>query len=210
VLFADNRFDRLRSLVSRLNESERFEAVADAREDCTFMGLIGKHRPDIVLHDFPGEEECGIPVLEELSRLYNGNIKAVAITECTDFAAIVAFIVHGGWGYVLKSCPEEEILDAIRSVAEGKPFICPHIGWKSLQDISAAAPPFHPSLMKNLPDYVRRLAPSFRKGETLEEIADTFCISVKSAKLYRQTAMKTLGVHTVADLQRGLLLSKLE
>ncbi len=110
----------------RLHDDSWFEVLAADADDCTIAALVGMHRPDIVVYGFPVTPR-GIPSLAGILRLFGDEVRAIALTDCAEWDTAQLFLRSGGWGYVGKSCPESEIHDAIRSVARGIPFLCPHL-----------------------------------------------------------------------------------
>ncbi len=211
VLLAGDPFDRLKRLASHLNANTAFEAVAvplSVPDGNAVVSLISHHRPDIVLYNFPGAEKS-ISSLAEIVRLF-GEVRAVALTDCTDMAVALAFVSSGGWGYLLKRCSDEEILAAIHRVASGEKTFCPVMGWEVLSSISAESPPFSSTLLEKLPGHLRRIILGIQNEDTPEEIAEKYCISPKSARLYRQKIMEILGVHSVVELQRRLKVTRLK
>jgi two-component system, NarL family, response regulator NreC len=130
VLLADTPFRRMELFAECLNHDPAFRAVPVDAENRSVPGLIGLHAPDIVLYDFLSHESKDIPLLQDISGLLPGRVKAIAFTDCTDMASIFSFITAGGYGYVLKSAPDEEILLAIRRVQAGVNHFSSILGWK--------------------------------------------------------------------------------
>jgi DNA-binding NarL/FixJ family response regulator len=77
VLLIDSQHDSMEHLASRLNEDAQFEVIALPGDDRTLFGLIGLHRPDIVVYDFLSGERGGITLMESITELFGESVKKI-------------------------------------------------------------------------------------------------------------------------------------
>lgn len=119
-------------------------------------------------------------------------------------------LAAGANGYVLKSSADRDLITAIRTVAEGKPYttveICSQKTSETAVDIDTAVPCELAMLSPREMEVLRQVA----RGLTNREIADGLFLSVKTVESYRARLMAKLRLKSRADLvhfsiQHGLL-----
>jgi two-component system, NarL family, nitrate/nitrite response regulator NarL len=98
-------------------------------------------------------------------------------------------------GYVLKSQSSSELLDAIRTVAIGIPYVAPEIVEKLASDDSSAKTE---ALSRREHDVCRQLVSGYRS----RAIARNLSISLKTVETHRASINRKLAVTTTADLIR--------
>jgi DNA-binding NarL/FixJ family response regulator len=80
--------------------------------------IIETGLPDIVLLDIEMPVMDGFQTFDELTRLY-GSIKVIALSMYKDDGYISKMILSGVSGYILKNVQPEDLIEAIKSVADG-------------------------------------------------------------------------------------------
>lgn len=110
-------------------------------------------------------------------------------------------LAAGALGYVLKASPTSDVLEAIRSVHEGKYFLSSKINdqiiytylknQKRKPDITGY------NLLSEREQQVFRL---LVEGRETSETADILCISLKTVKKHRANIMKKLNIHNMVEL----------
>ncbi|MDR1555481.1 MAG: response regulator transcription factor [Tannerellaceae bacterium] len=82
--------------------------------------------PDVLLLDINMPDESGIVFCEEMRKQYQ-RMKIIALTEHNEYSCVMSMLENGASGYIVKTEAVREILEAIRSVMEGKEYISPEI-----------------------------------------------------------------------------------
>ncbi len=82
-------------------------------------------RPDVVIVDLamPGGMD-GIQTTQHLVQAYP-EVRVIALTASTDDARMAAVLRAGAFGYIRKDADPELLLQAVRCVANGRPFVDP-------------------------------------------------------------------------------------
>jgi DNA-binding NarL/FixJ family response regulator len=106
----------------------------------------------------------------------------------------------GALGYVLKASAGEELVAAIREVAQGRAYLSSLIA-KDLIDVFLEAKNPAPGdegglLTSRQRDVLQLVA----EGRTMKEVASILNISQRTAESHKYEIMKTLGVNTTAAL----------
>ncbi|MEZ4737230.1 MAG: response regulator transcription factor [Caldilineaceae bacterium] len=166
--------------------------------------------PDVIVMDISMPEMDGL----EATRRIRASLPACHILILTVHAQeryLFPVLKAGGAGYVLKSTVDTELLDAIRTVAEGGAFLYPSATKLLLEDYlthlhGATAHDDYESLSEREREVLKLLA----LGHTAKEVADKLALSQKTVETYRVRIMEKLNLHSRVDLvqyalARGLL-----
>jgi two-component system response regulator NreC len=106
----------------------------------------------------------------------------------------------GAAGYVLKEAADDELVDAVRRVAEGATYLNPRLG-----AILAAAPPEPAGPPDDLTEREVEVLRLIALGHTNAEIAQTLFLSVRTVESHRAHIQQKLGRSTRAELVRYAL-----
>lgn len=104
----------------------------------------------------------------------------------------------GALGYVTKGCPANELFEAIRTVAQGKPFVSNEVSRKmTLARLSGIDPD---SPFSTLSRREMQVLLMITQGRKTQEISDSLCLSPKTVSTYRHRLFGKLNVETDVDL----------
>jgi DNA-binding NarL/FixJ family response regulator len=181
----------LRRLLETRAGTEILEA-ADAREA---LALLRAQRPDLVLLDL---NLPGMGGLELLRRLLAEEpaLRVLVLSMHTEPLYAARALQQGASGYVSKNAAPEELLTAIRRIAEHGRYIEAEIA-QALALQSTAGPPL-PQLSARDIELLRLLA----EGRSLSEIAAALGLGYKTVANALSQIKAKLGLGRTADLVR--------
>lgn len=142
--------------------------VASGGEALTSLPRV---RPDVVLMDLRMPEMDGVDAIVAL-RAAEPNVKILVLTNYQMDEDVFNALQAGALGYLVKSAPQEEVINAIRIVTQGKLCIPPAIAAKLAERIS------HSALSPREVEVLQFVA----KGLTNKEIGSILFISDKTAR----------------------------
>ena len=183
----------LRRLLSSDPQIEIWEAASGKEA----LSIFKARRPDLVVLDL---NLPGIGGLEVIGRLKVEDIAVrILVLSVHDNALYVTRAMQAGaTGYVSKSAAPDEILEAIKRVAAGRPFIEHGIAQElALLNISRSSDPLKELSRRDL-GILRLLG----NGCTLVQIAETMGVSHKTIVNNCTQIKAKLGVERTADLIR--------
>lgn len=177
--------------------------VADAEEG---WELLRTHSADVVVSDLdlPGESgrQFALRVLEQ------DPAQGVIILSYRVEPSEVQFLVEAGVrGYVPKSAPAEELIQAVRAVAQGQHLFAPQAATALAESVrNRNGDKLNPlSLRQTL------ILQQMAKGKTTREIADEMCLSPKTVEKYRSEILRRLNCkNQVQALEMGRRLQLLQ
>ena len=148
-------------------------------------------RPDVVLMDVNMPGLNGIAATREILERRPG-IGVLIVTMLEDDDSVFAAMRAGALGYVLKGAQQEEILRAIRAVANGEAIFGPGIARRVMGLFSApkAVPQAFPDLTEREEEILARIA----RGQSNAEISDELFLSLKTVQNHVSNVFRKLQV----------------
>jgi DNA-binding NarL/FixJ family response regulator len=166
--------------------------VGLAKDGEQAIALATTLRPDVLLLDLGLPRLDGLGVLEALSRAQLPT-RVLVVTARLDEPSIRAALSLGAAGYLPKNENSDELLLAIRRVAQGKRYVSAEIARLFVPDAQAEAP--------------ARLTPSettilqmVGAGLTSKEISQQLGISEATARKHRENMRRKLGIRNSAEM----------
>ena len=135
LLVVDDQTVVREGLVAILANYSDIEVVGQAADGIQAIELIQKYKPDVVLLDMVMPNQDGletIPKIRKISPLTH----ILVVTGFDENDRVYQAIKSGALGYILKDATREQLLQAVRDVADGKPSLQPSIAIKLIQEIN--------------------------------------------------------------------------
>jgi DNA-binding NarL/FixJ family response regulator len=175
-----------------------FEVVGTAADGVDLVAIAQRLRPDVIVADISMPLLSGIEAVRRI-RATNRFVKVVFLTMHPDVIYVSEAFLAGASGYVLKSSAGSEILTAVREALGGRRYITATIDRAAVdaqiqRDLSSRDP--FPGVPPRQREVVRMVA----EGRSTKQIAEILAISARTVEFHRYRAMKSLGVHSVAEL----------
>jgi DNA-binding NarL/FixJ family response regulator len=117
----------------------------------------------------------------------------------------------GARGYVLKSDPASNLVEAVTALRQHKPFFAPAISETLLENYLKAGPPADRQAAPRsyLSSREREVVQLLAEGKSNKEVAAALGISVKTAETHRTNIMRKLRLHSIIELVRYAIRNKL-
>jgi DNA-binding NarL/FixJ family response regulator len=109
-------------LKAALEVEDDFSVVAEASNGRDAIDKARAHHPDIVLMDVRMDGIDGIEACREIRNELPGT-KVLMLTSFAEEETVVAALLAGAAGYVLKNVARARLLEALRSVARGESLL---------------------------------------------------------------------------------------
>jgi DNA-binding NarL/FixJ family response regulator len=190
--------DGIRAILSR---NADFRVVGEAETGADAILFIKKNRPDLVLMDIGLPGLNGVETTAEILR-HHPECKIVILSMYDDENSVVGAIRSGARGFVLKKVSDNDLVEALRTVARGGAYLSPQVSDRLLARIQKGdleAKPAPAALSGLSPREVQVLR-MVAEGKTSKEIAVLLDLREQTVRSYRKTMMKKLGVNNVAGL----------
>jgi two-component system response regulator NreC len=184
-----------------LERQEDIEVVGEAgnAKDALFRARALK--PDVILLDVVMPGESGIEVLPRLLE-ESPETKVLVLSMQDDPSYVREAFAAGAQGYVLKEAADDEVVSAVREIANGGRYVHPTLGARM---VAADAEERAAAEADPLSDREREVLRLLALGHTNQEMAEKLYISVRTAESHRAHIMQKLRLSTRAELVRYAL-----
>lgn len=157
-------------------------------------------RPDVIVLDISMPDLNGLDLLVLLPRV-SPTSRVVVLSFHREPMMVQRAISSGAMGYVAKTAPVGELLDAIRTVCSGRSYLSSHIesvGRSAANQVAEAKQQPY-DLLSEREQQVFRLVV---QGKTNQQIGELLCISHRTVEKHRAALMHKLGIKDIAALMR--------
>jgi DNA-binding NarL/FixJ family response regulator len=183
-------------LKTLLKSEPTFEVVGEASEGFQAVEMVEKLKPDVLLLDLRIPKLHGVEVLRQLRD--QDHTRILVVSMLSDEPYILEALKNGATGYVLKDCTFTELVQAIRTVANGGQHLGEALRQKAMTaTLKRLVPGGRGPQLTKRELLVLELA---SEGKTSSEIASALFISRRTAEAHRANLMKKLGLKTQTDL----------
>lgn len=183
-----------------LSDSPDISVVAMASSGEEALQFVKEKNPDIVLMDI---KMPGIGGLEATRKCmhHNEHLGIIALTACIEEPFPTKVLQAGAKGYLSKNTTLEQLVTAIRMVANGKQYIDSDIAQKmALKAIHPAVVDSKTGDFNHLSEREMQVLLMVSNGQTVQAISHQLCLSPKTVNGYRYKLFKKLKVLTDVDL----------
>ncbi|MTD46076.1 response regulator [Conexibacter sp. W3-3-2] len=191
----------VRSGLRLLLEAEPdFAVLSEAADVDGMLRAVLGHKPDVLVLDLnmPGTTSSldAIPGVGERSP----GTRTVILTMQDDPEYARRALRAGACGYVLKEAADTELVEAVRSAAEGRTYLTPSLGARL-----ATLPETPQGPPDDLSPREREVLRLIALGHTNPEIAQQLFLSVRTVETHRTHVQQKLGRSSRAELVRYAL-----
>ena len=195
VLIADDHQLFREGLTNLLADAADIEVIAQAENGQEVLEKVRFSKPDIVLMDI------GMPLLNGIDttialRKEFPDIKTIALSMHDEKTYIKGMFEAGAWGYLLKNCAYDQLVDAIIQVYNGEKYLDTHATRVIIQDYLKNDSWGMTKLTERESEVMKLLA----EGRSIREISETLFISIKTVGSHKQNIFDKLEFENMAQL----------
>lgn len=171
------------------------------------LDLLRATACDLILLDLSLPGLSGVDVLRAV-RQRHAALRVLVLSGFPEERYAVAMIRNGADGYLCKDCDRDELLRAIRTVAQGRRYVSAQTAELLAAELAEGRPAaLHEQLSERELQVFLRLA----RGESVSAIAAALHLSVKTVSTYRSRLLEKLELASNAELaayaiRHGLLI----
>ena len=197
ILIADDH-GIVRSGLRKLLESEDgVEVVAEAADGVEARDQAIELRPDLAILDVKMPRLTGLEATRAI-RESAPEVSVLMLSMHDEDRYLFEALKAGASGYVLKRAADQELIDAIRAVERGEPFLTPEAQQALIRDVLDGGESREEELTPREEEVVKLVA----EAHTNKEIAEILGLAEKTAENHRSNAMRKLGMRDRVELVR--------
>jgi DNA-binding NarL/FixJ family response regulator len=192
IFAVDDHYMVIEGIHSLLQNEPDVEWMGHANNAAACMAFLQNHRPDIILMDINLPDKSGIDLCVLVKEKY-ASIHIIALSTFNQQSYIEKMMQNGASGYVIKNASQQELMEAIHTVNQGKQFL----------SFDAAIAIRKPDTENDIPVITRRekeVLELIADGNTNNEIANQLCISASTVDTHRKSLLLKFSAKNTASL----------
>jgi DNA-binding NarL/FixJ family response regulator len=197
LLLADDHEVVRRGLRTLLEMQPGWQVVGEAVTGREAVEQVRTLKPHIAIVDMSMPELNGLEATRKILKLAP-RTQVLILTQHESEQMVQAFLTAGARGYLMKSDAARDLVTAVDSVRQGRPFFTSKVAQMVLEGylsaVAASSP--HKVLTPSECQIVQLLA----EGNTNKQVASALNIAVKTVETHRAHIMRKLKLRSVSDL----------
>lgn len=176
-----------------LAQSQGITVVGEAGTMADAILQTQKLKPDVVLMDVRLPDGSGVDACREILGALP-DTRVIFLTSYADDDSVLAAVLAGAQGYVLKEIDSPGLLEAIRSVAKGQSILDSTVTERALRWLRGVHDLPAPPGTDQLSSQEERVVALVAEGKTNKEIAVALGLSDKTVKNYLANVFQKLRI----------------
>lgn len=196
VLIADDHAIVRRGLAQILEDTPDLIVAGEAENGRDIIERVRAGKFDVVVLDISLPDKNGLDVLREVKHEYP-TLPVLVLSIYSEQQYALRMLKAGAAGYLSKESAPDELVTAIRKVAQGGKYITASLAELLADELDeAASAPLYRKLSDREYSVMRLIA----AGNTNAEIAAELCLSPKTISTYRTRLLEKLHLKTNAEI----------
>jgi len=200
ILLADDHVVMRRGLRLLLEGQSDFSVIAEASDGREAVQQVDATLPDVAVMDIAMPNLSGIEAAERISASHP-NTAIVILSMHSDEGYVLRALKVGARGYLLKDSAEGDLIEAIKTVHQGKTFFSAQISNMLVEDYvreirSRGAEDSYELLTSREREILQLLA----ERKSNKEIAAALHVSPYTVETHRRNLQEKLNLHSLAEL----------
>lgn len=188
------------------------EAIRDTVEGAIDMEICGETdssdeafrdieelRPDVAVVDISLNDAHGLDLVQNVRSQYP-EVRMIVFSMYDENVYAERAIRAGAAGYLMKSEPTKNIVEAVRCAHEGEVYLSRKMSSRILNKVAMGRTSEPSFAIDELTDREMAVFQMLGQGYSVQEIQDRLSLSRKTIETYRRRAKEKLGFDTVSEL----------
>jgi len=192
LLVDDHEVLRL-GLRTLFEEAGGFQVVGEAGTMAAAVTDALRLKPKVVLMDVRLPDGSGIEACRTI-RTAHPDTRVLFLTSFADDDAVLATILAGADGFLLKEVSSAQLIDAVKTIAGGQSILDPAVTRRVLAKVKSLSAPMPQEKRDPLSPQEERVLALVAEGKTNKEIAVSLNLSEKTVGHYLENIFQKLQV----------------
>jgi len=198
VFLADDHTVVRQALAGSIARDPRFEVVGQCGDGLKVAPEVLAAKPDVLILDITMPGLNGLDVCREVTNTLK-DVAILILSMHDDEEFVARALDNGAAGYLMKEADNDQLLEAIETVARGELYLAPGISRSVLQRIGGKDP------LNGLTSRERQVLQLIVEGRTNREVAEALGLAVKTVDTHRTHLMRKLNIHDQTSLVKYAL-----
>lgn len=197
IVLADDLTLVREGLAALCNAQPHFKVVGQFSEGAAALKVIQAQQPDLAVLDMNLVDLFALEIVRRV-RDQGLRTKLIVLSTRRDRKTVVEALRCGVNGFLLKSAPASQMLEAFEQVLEGSVYVSPQLELNKIFASGSKSDPEDPIDALSGREY--QVFSLLVEGVRAKEIAARLELSPKTVDTYRASLMRKLDIHDVAGL----------
>lgn len=199
ILIVDDHPMMRDALKISLASEKAMKIIGEGSNGKEALALLESLKPDVILMDLMMPEMNGLDAITHIFKT-NPQARILVITSMEDEEHVMAAIQAGALGYFPKSAPRQYLLEAIRKVADGVPYMPVGITMKLFESLrkTKTMPQGDPQI--TITARQREIMMLMAEGKTDEEIANILSLQESTVRAHVHQIGQRLGTENRSQI----------
>ncbi len=207
IFLVDNHRMVLEGLRHAMGSVPDFEVSGEALEGHEALKLLSNTPSDVVIVNTSMKGLNGIETARQITHRFR-KTRVVGVAPDSEWDPMFKMLVAGAMGYVLSQSGLHELVAAVRSVLEGRMYLCRKSAetmTEAFQALALGNGNGHRSL-PSLTSREKEVLQGMTEGKTSAEMAAILCVSVNTVENHRRNIVKKLKTRRMSQLTKYAIL----
>lgn len=196
VMLCDDHAVVRRGIRDTLAEAPDIQITGEAGSYPELREVLRSAPCDVLLLDLNMPGRSGLDVLTSLKET-DSAIKVLVVSMYPEDQYAVRCLRAGAQGYANKAADPMALIDAVRTIFQGRKYLTPEVAQMLAESVSERTPEApHTTLSERELQTLLKIA----TGKRLSEIAEELTLSPKTVSVYRSRVLEKLGLSNNAEL----------
>ena len=196
VILCDDHALIRRGIRDTLSDATDIRVVGEAGDYGELRALMRLQRCDVLLLDINLPGRSGLDALHALQD-EGATVKVLIVSMYPEDQYAIRALRGGAAGYVNKGGDPQLIVQAVRTVAQGRKYVTPEIAQMLVESLTA---PVVENPHERLSDRELQTLVLIASGKRLADIASDLMLSPKTVSVYRARVLEKLGLSNNSEL----------
>ncbi|MBL0088322.1 MAG: response regulator transcription factor [Ideonella sp.] len=196
VILCDDHALIRRGIRDTLSDAVDIEVVGEAGDYGELRALMRGQTCDVLVLDINLPGRNGLDVLHVMKD-EGSPVKVLVVSMYPEDQYAIRSLRAGAYGYVNKGGDPQLIVQAVRTVAQGRKYVTPEIAQMLVESLTA---PASENPHDKLSDRELQTLVLIASGKRLSDIAEELKLSPKTVSVYRARVLEKLALQNNAEL----------
>jgi len=200
ILLADDHNVMRRGLRLLLESQPGFTVVAEAADGCVAVQQAQATKPDVVVLDIAMPHLSGTEAAQRIIESLP-NTAVIMLSMHSDEGYVLRALRSGAKGYLVKDSAEDDLIEAIKAVSQGKAFFSPEVSKMLVEDyVREIRTRGVEDSYELLTAREREILHLLAEGKSNKEIATLLQLSLFTVETHRRNLQEKLNLHSLAEV----------
>lgn len=196
VILCDDHALIRRGIRDTLSDAPDIQVVGEAGDYPELRALLRTTACDVLVLDINMPGRSGLDVLAVLKD-EGATMKVLIVSMYPEDQYAIRALRAGAFGYVNKGGDPQQLVQAVRTVSQGRKFVTPEIAQMLVESLTT---PEVAHAHEKLSDRELQTLVMIASGKRLSDIAGELTLSPKTVSVYRARVLEKLGLANNSEL----------